>query len=196
MSLSSFSENTSLKEFDKEVHESMKRIIEHFEKELNKLRTNRANPSLIEDIKITLSGNQQNILKKIALITTPESNSLLIKPFDITILSEIEKALSQSDFGFNPKNDGNSIKIILPQISKERRTELIKLVSKKMEEAVVNGRKIRQDVLNEIKKTEKNKDISQDFSQKLQKTLQNAFDQFTQQITQISKKKEVTLMQE
>lgn len=170
MSLSSFSENTSLKEFDKEVHESMKRIIEHFEKELNKLRTNRANPSLIEDIKITLSGNQQNILKKIALITTPESNSLLIKPFDITILSEIEKALSQSDFGFNPKNDGNSIKIILPQISKERRTELIKLVSKKKwKRRLSMEEKSDRMFWTRSKKLKKNKDISQDFSRNYKK---------------------------
>lgn len=194
MLITELSENTSIKNFEKEINDLLKPNFDFLEKELAKLRTNRAHPSLIEDIKI-FCYNSSNQLKNLGIITILESNTLLIQPFDIDTLPDIEKALSQSEFGFNPKNDGNSIKIVLPQISKERRIELVKLVSKKNEEIMNSGRKIRQDILNEIKKKEKDKKISQDFSQRLQKILQNSFDQFSQTINQISKKKEISLQE-
>lgn len=189
-------ENMSLKNFEKEISDLMRPSVDFFEKELAKLRTNRAHPSLIEDIKILLSNSQHTVLKKIALITVTESNMLLIKPFDVDSISYIEKALSTSDLNLNPKNEGNIVKIVLPPMSKERRLDLVKLVTKKMEESLIQIRKIRQDILGEIKKTEKSKDISQDFSQRLQKILQLVFDQFSQLMLQLAKKKELSLLQD
>ena len=191
-------ENTSLKNFEKEISDLMKPGIDFFEKEIFKLRTNRAHPSLVEDIRVLLDHKNKNytILKKIALITIPDPTVLIIKPFDHSAISNIEKALSQSDLNFNPKNDGIQIKITLPPLSKERRLELVKMLSKKVEESFVQVRKLRQDILGEIKKAEKIKDISQDFSQRLQKILQTIFDQVSEQIEQVAKKKELSLLQD
>lgn len=191
-----FNENISLKAFEKHLLDTMKCSIEFFEKEIAKLRTNKAHPSLIEDIRVIIDGQGSIPLKKIALITVLDSTILLVKPFDIGMLSAIDRAFTQSDLGISPKNDGNTLKIILPPMSKERRLEFVKLLSKKSEESILQLRKIRQDILNEIKKSEKTKDLSQDLSQRLQKLLQVQFDYLVSQIEQLAKKKEISLLQD
>jgi ribosome recycling factor len=191
-----FNENLSSKVFEKYVIDSMKATVEFFEKELGKLRTSKANPSLIEDVRVLIDGKVTVPLKKIALITVVDATVLLIKPFDLGMLINIERAMTHSDLNLSPKNDGSTIKIILPPMSKERRLEFVKLLSKKNEEAFVQLRKTRQDILNEIKKSEKSKDLSQDFSQRLQKALQGQFDLVSTLIEQLTKKKEISLLQD
>ena len=191
-----FNENLSSKVFEKYVIDSMKMTVEFFEKELGKLRTSKANPSLIEDTRVLVDGKVTVPLKKIALITVVDATILLIKPFDFGMLINIERAMSQTDLNLSLKNDGSTIKIILPPMSKERRLEFVKLLSKKNEEAFVQLRKTRQDILNEIKKSEKSKDLSQDFSQRLQKALQVQFDLVSTLIEQLTKKKEISLLQD
>jgi ribosome recycling factor len=191
-----FNENLSLKVFEKYAFDAMKISVDFFEKEIGKLRTNKAHPSLVEDIRICVDGNNFLSIKKIALITIVDATILLIKPFDIAMLPLIEKAISQSDLNISPKNDGVAIKVILPPMSKERRLEFVKLLSKKGEEAIVQLRKFRQDILNEIKKAEKGKDLSQDLSQRLQKGLQMQFDSASSLIEQLTKKKEISLLQD
>ncbi len=191
---SQLNDSTNLKNFELEAVKLFNPILLFLEKELSKIRTNRAHPSLIEDIKIIIyCGQETTLLKHIALITTPDPTTLLIQPFDASTNNDIERALSQSEVGLNPKNDGKSIKIILPPMSKERRLELSKMVSKKKEDVIIQSRKIRQDILNEIKKAEKDKNLSQDMSQKLQKNLQNLFDKINLQFDQICQKKDTTL---
>jgi ribosome recycling factor len=196
ISASQLNETTNLKNFEGEITKLFFPLIAFLEKELGKIRASRAHPSLIEDIKVlTYGGRQVSALKQIALISAPEATILLIQPFDISTSSDIEKALSQSDIGLNPKNDGSTIKIVLPPMSRERRAELGKQVTKKKEEAIIQMRKVRQDVLNEIKKAEKNKQISQDLSLKLQKSLQNTFDKTSDNIEILCKKKEQALQE-
>lgn len=186
----------NLKNFENDSLKLFSPVLLFLEKELVKIRTNRAHPSLIEDIKIiTYGGAETTQLKNLALITTADALTLFIQPFDASTANDIEKALSQSEIGLNPKNDGRLIKINLPPMSKERRIELSKTVSKKKEDAIVQARKTRQDILNEIKKAEKDKKLSQDFSQRLQKILQQSFDKINEQLDLISKKKE-TFLQE
>ncbi len=151
---------------------------------------------MIEDTRVIIDGKNTAPLKNIALITVVDTTVLLIKPFDLGMLINIERAMTQSDLNLSPKNDGSTIKITLPPMSKERRLEFVKLLSKKNEEAFVQLRKTRQDLLNEIKKSEKSKDLSQDFSQRLQKALQVQFDLVTSSVEQLTKKKEISLLQD
>lgn len=193
---SQLNDTTNLKNFESETTKLFTPVLLFLEKELSKIRASRAHPSLIEDIKIsTYAGQQITLLKHLALITTPDAITLLIQPFDASTNNDIEKALSQSDIGLNPKNDGKTIKISLPPMSKERRMELSKTVSKKKEEVVIQARKTRQDILNEIKKAEKDKHLSQDNSQRLQKTLQQSFDKINDQLELLCKKKETSLQE-
>jgi ribosome recycling factor len=186
------SEQVSLKEFEKNVFDEMKKAIEFFEKELSKIRTNRTHPSLIEDIKVNIYGAVKP-LKAMAVITTPEANSLLIQPFDVSTIVEIEKALSLIDLGGQAKNDGKSIKIIIPPMSQSRRAELVKMVYKKQEESLIAVRKIRQDVSGLIKQAEKDKKLSEDMSLRFQKVLQNVLDSISNNLSTICKKKEASL---
>lgn len=186
-------ESTLPKDFEKRVLEEMKKSVDFFEKEIAKLRTNRAHSSLIEDVKINVYGGQMMPLKNIAVITTPEPAVLLIQPFDPSTIIDIEKGLSTCDFGSQPKNDGKMIKIVLPQMSKDRRQELIKMVSKKQEETLIGIRKTRQDIVAIIKQAEKDKKISEDSSERFQKLLQQCLDAITLIINSISKKKELAL---
>jgi ribosome recycling factor len=193
---SQLNDGINLKNFENDSLKIFSPVLLFLEKELSKIRTNRAHPSLIEDIKIiSYGGAETTQLKNLALITTPDALTLLIQPFDTSIINDIEKGLSQSEIGLNPKNEGRFIKINLPPMSKERRIELSKIVSKKKEDAIVQARKTRQDILNEIKKAEKDKGLSQDFSQRLQKALQQCFDKINEQLDLISKKKEISLQE-
>lgn len=187
------SESISQKDFEKKVNDEIKKVIDFLEKELAKIRTNRSHPSMVEDLKIMAYG-ELNPLKNLAMITTPESNSIVISPFDPSIINDIEKILSTIDFGALPKNDGKTIKIILPPMSQTRRQELTKMVGKKQEETLSAVRKIRQEFLDLIKKTEKDKKISEDISKRLQKYLQNCIDIMSNTVSTISKKKEQALL--
>jgi ribosome recycling factor len=192
MSIIKISEQISIKEFEKSVIEEMKKSADFLNSELAKIRTNKVNTSLIEDIKIAIHG--KNIpLKGLSVITTPDACTLSIQPFDISNINDIEKALSQVNLGAQAKNDGKIIKITVPPMSKERRLELIKLVGKKKDEALIGIRKIRQEILATIKQTEKDKKISEDLSTKLQKTLQNGLDSVTLILNSLCQKKEISL---
>ena len=188
-------ESISLKDFEKEINEELKKIIDFFEKELSKLRTNRAHPSIIEDILVIHYGTQTQ-LKHISVISATESNMLTVQPFDHSTLHDIEKALStSSDLGGVVKNDGKTIKITFPPMSQERRQDIIKSIAKKQEISLISARKTRQDYVNTIKKAEKDKHISKDLSEKLQKMLQNIIDLASNNINTLSQKKEKSIMQ-
>lgn len=188
-----YSENLSIKDFEKSISEEVKKIVEFLDKELIKLRVNRVHPSLVEDLKVNIYG-KVTLLKGLAVITTPESNIIIISPFDPSNISEIEKALSILDLGGTPKNDGKTIKIIIPPMSQSRRLELVKMVHLKKEESLISIRKIRQEVLSDLKKVEKDKKISEDFSKKLQKSLQNFIEEINLSINLICQKKEKSLL--
>lgn len=189
-----FSESLSQKDFEKKVLEEMKKSVDFLDKELLKIRTSRANPSLVDNIKVDVYG-QLMPLRSIAVITVPEPATIFIQPFDISSISQIEKALMQSDLGTQPRNDGKSIKIILPPMSQARRSELIKNVHKKQEEFLITIRKIRQDFLTSLKQAEKDKKISEDLSQRLQKSLQFCLDETSKNISKLVENKEKALLE-
>ena len=118
--------DTTNNEFEKNVQPEMDKAIKHLDHELAKLRTGRANATLVEDIKVSAYGTQMAI-KGLAAISVPDTRLITIQPWDKSVINEIEKAIQNSDLGVNPINDGDIIRIQLPQMSSERRTELLKI---------------------------------------------------------------------
>jgi ribosome recycling factor len=170
-----YTEGSSTKQFEKNVEMMMDTPIKHFEKELLKIRTGRAHPSLIEDIKVQCYGNTMS-LKDLASITVPDFSMMVVQPWDKTVLPDIEKALGTSELGVTPLNDGNIIRIQLPKMSSSRRDELTKVLQKKLEECRISIRNVRKDFHNLIRDNEKSKKISEDSSRRLQDVLQKITD--------------------
>ncbi|KAA3474989.1 ribosome-recycling factor, chloroplastic-like [Gossypium australe] len=139
---------------EKDVKERMEKTIETVRANFNSIRTGRANPSMLDKVEVEYYGTPVS-LKSIAQISTPESSSLLIQPFDKSSLKAIEKAIVNSDLGMTPNNDGEVIRLSLPQLTTERRKELSKVVAKQAEEGKVAVRNIRRDALKAYEKLEK-----------------------------------------
>ncbi|MGC2310462.1 MAG: ribosome recycling factor [Candidatus Babeliaceae bacterium] len=184
-----FTETTNTKPFEKAVEAEMDNHIKHFDKELIKIRTGRAHPSMVEDLKIAHFGEIMP-LKHIGAISAPDPQLLIIQPWDISLIPDIEKAIAQSDLGVTPANDGNVIRIQLPRMSGARRDELAKVLAKKVEECRISLRNVRKDFHNDIREAEKTKKISEDTSRRLQDVLQKITDRFVELADKMGHKKE------
>ncbi|MBY0109510.1 MAG: ribosome recycling factor [Candidatus Babeliaceae bacterium] len=187
-----FTEGASTKPFEQVVEADMLKHIQHFEKELQKIRTGRAHPSMIEDVKVSAYGTIMP-LKEVAAISAPDAQLLVIQPWDKTVISEIEKAIMTSDLGVTPQTDGPIIRIVLPKMSSSRRDELSKVLGKRLEECKIALRNVRKDVHTAIRDTEKDKKISEDYSKRLQDLLQKITDKVTAQAETLSSKKEAEI---
>lgn len=187
-----FTEGASTKPFETAVEADMHKHIQHFEKELLKIRTGRAHPSMVEDIKVSAYGTMMP-LKELAAISAPDAQLLVVQPWDKLIMSEIEKALMGSDLGVNPTTDGPIIRLVLPKMSSNRRDELTKVLGKRLEECKIALRNVRKDVHTAIRDAEKDKKISEDYSKRLQDILQKITDKVTAAAESISAKKEVEI---
>ncbi len=187
-------EGANTKNFEKSVETEMDPQIKHLEKELLKIRTGRAHPSLIEHLKVEAYGSVMQ-LKEVAAISAPEALLLVIQPWDKAVMPEIEKAIQTSDLGLTPLNDGNIIRIALPKMSSSRRDELIKLLHKKVEESKVSIRNIRKEVQNILRDFEKSKKISEDYNRRLQESLQKTTDKVIELADKLSLKKEEEIKQ-
>ena len=141
--------------------EKMDKAITHFQSELTSIRTGRASTSLLDNIMVEFYGTMSP-LKNIALISTPDAQLITIQPYDPNALEAIEKAISSSDVGINPNNDGNIIRLSVPPLTEERRKELVKVVHSIIEEGRVSIRNIRRDANEKLKLLEKNHDLSED----------------------------------
>lgn len=180
----------NIKEFDTVLKQEMDKAIKHFERELITIRTGRAHPSLVEDIKVTCYGSSTPMrVREIASIATPEARLITISPWDKGILGDIEKSILQSDLGVTPVNDGNIIRITLPEMSSQRREELTKILGKKTEETRVSIRNVRKDFNNLIRDALKNKEISEDHSRRLNEHLQKITDEFIAKADQMAERK-------
>jgi ribosome recycling factor len=171
----------------------MKATSEGLRQELSTIRTGRANPSLVEHLKIDYAGTPTP-LNQIAGISAPEAKLLVIQPWDPGSLRAIEQAILKSDLGLNPTNDGRLIRLSIPALSEERRRDLTKIVNKRLEERRVAIRSIRRDAVEEVKKAEKNKEISQDESRRIQDQLQKMTDSYILIAETIAQEKEKELM--
>lgn len=177
------------KNFEKSLDLEMDPLVKHFEKELLKVRTGRAQPSLVEGLKVNCY-NTTMALKEVAGISAPEAQLIVIQPWDPAVLSDIEKAILISDLGLTPLNDGNIIRIQLPKMSSERREELIKTLHKKGEECRISLRNIRKEAQAIMRDAEKGKKLSEDYIRRLQDSLQKITDKYIEIVDKIIHKKE------
>jgi ribosome recycling factor len=176
----------------KELEANMQKSVEKTQQDFNTIRTGRANSSLLDKIMIDYYGTETP-LKSIASITTPDATTLLIQPFDKTSLSQIEKAISVSDLGLTPNNDGNVIRLNIPPLTADRRQEFVKLAGKYAEEGKVAIRNLRRDAIDKVRKQEKNSEISEDESRDLQDEIQKVTDKYVGKIDDILELKEKEL---
>ena len=160
-----------------DLEASMQKSVESTQRMFNTIRTGRANSSLLDRISVEYYG-AETPLKSLATLSTPDSQTIQIQPFDISALALIEKAIAMSELGFTPNNDGKIIRINVPPLTEERRKEFCKLASKYAEEGKVALRNIRRDAIDKIKKQEKEGEFSEDQSRDEQDSVQKTLDKF------------------
>lgn len=177
-----------------ETEDRMQKTIEHLTKDLATLRAGRANPAMLDKVMADYYG-EPTPLNQLANITVPEARLLVIQPWDKSSIANIEKAILKSDLGVNPSNDGNVIRIAIPQLTEERRKELVKVVKKRGEEAKVAVRNIRRDANDMLKSSEKEKMISEDQSKKGNDEIQKTTDKYIKDIDVILVAKEKDIME-
>jgi ribosome recycling factor len=174
--------------------ERMTKAIQAFSRELASVRAGRANASLLDRISVDYYGAPTPV-NQLAGISVPEARLLVIQPYDKSILGEIEKAILKSDLGLNPSNDGSIIRIAIPQLTEERRKDLVKLVKKENEEAKVAIRNIRRDANDDLKKLEKNGEITEDDQRGYSDDIQKLTDDHILKIDQLTKDKEKEILE-
>ncbi len=172
-----------------EIQEKMDKAIENLEKKFTTVRTGRANPSSLDGVMVDYYGSMTP-LKQLATISVPEARQLLIKPFDKGCLPNIEKAILTSNLGYNPGNDGETIRIVIPDLTEERRKELVKQVKALAEDAKVVIRNIRHDGIEDVKKEE----LPEDEAKGMEKDIQDLVNDYNKKIETILKKKEEELL--
>ena len=177
-----------------EVSTKMDRAVEAFKRDLQQLRTGRATPALVENVEVDYYGTMTP-LKQIASISAPDARAIMIQPWDTGSLRDIEKSLQSSDMGFNPSNDGATITVPIPQLTNDRRQELVKLLKRKVEDGKVSVRNARRDGQDTLRKMEKDKSISQDESRRAQDQLQKTTDGHTKEIDETGTAKEAEILQ-
>ena len=177
-----------------ETKQRMQKALEHLREELAGVRTGRANPALLEGVKVEAYGTKMD-LRDLASINTPEPRLLVIQVWDAGNVPAIEKAIRESGIGLNPVTENNLIRVPIPPLSEERRREMIKLVGEKSENARVSIRQIRREVLEEIDKAEKKKKISEDDKFRFHEQVQKITDEFSNQIDTTVKAKEKELLE-
>ncbi|NOX36990.1 MAG: ribosome recycling factor [Calditrichaeota bacterium] len=185
----------TVKEIFKDADERMRKSVEHVQHELARIRTGRATPALLDVVKVEYYGSKVP-LNQVATITAPEPRLLVIQPWEKRIIGDIEKAILESELGLTPSNDGNVIRIPIPELSEERRQELIKLVKKFCEEGRIAVRNVRRDANDHIKKLEKNHEISEDERDRALEKIQELTDKHIKEIDQLLEMKEKEILEE
>ncbi len=177
----------------KEMNELMSSTLSSLKYQLSKVRTGRANSSVLDGVKVDYYGTLTQV-SQVGQISTPEARLLQIQPFDRNMIAAIEKAILTANIGLTPSNDGNLIRIPFPALTEERRKEQVKEVKKFGEDSKISVRNIRRDKNEVVKKSEKNKEVSEDDSKKYQGEIQKVTDSFISQIDSIISEKENELL--
>ncbi|PWU68842.1 ribosome recycling factor [Gracilibacillus dipsosauri] len=178
----------------KETKEKMEQAVKAYSKNLATVRAGRANPALLDSVQVEYYG-ALTPLNQLSSITVPEARLLLITPFDKSSIGDIEKAIQKADLGLSPSSDGNVIRLSIPPLTEERRKELVKVVGKFAEESKVQIRNIRRDTNDQLKKDEKNGEITEDELRGYQDEVQSATDEHISQIDGLTKEKEQEIME-
>ncbi|MBI5960171.1 MAG: ribosome recycling factor [Chloroflexi bacterium] len=183
-----------IKEVLKDAEDRMKSAVAVLEDDLKGMRTGRASPALVEKLHVEYYGTATP-LYQLATITTPEAQLISIRPFDKTSLKAIEKAILASELGLTPNNDGTIIRLNIPALTQERRTELQKLVHRRAEESRVAVRNVRRSAIDDLREMEKEKIISEDDNKHGQEEMQKLTDKYIREIDEAGKRKEAEIME-
>ncbi len=175
------------------IKERMEKSIDAFAQKLSEVRAGRANPAILNKVKIDYYGTPTPI-NQVAGVSVPEARLIVIQPWDASVLKEIEKAILASDIGINPNNDGKVIRLAFPELNEERRKELVKDVKKMAEEAKVAVRTIRRDGIDEFKTKQKNSEITEDDLRNAETEIQKITDKEIEEIDKILADKETEIM--
>lgn len=175
-----------------DAEERMDKCIAFFRTESESIRTGRANPSMLESVKIELYGSTMQ-LNQVATITAPDARLLAVQPFDRSNVGAIEKELQKSDLGLTPNSDGNVIRLPIPPMTRERRLEMVKRLKRMQEDAHVAVRNVRRDIQDQLRTLEKDKEISQDELHRYQEQLQKLTDEHVAKAGEIGTRKEAEL---
>jgi len=177
-----------------EAEANMKKSLEVLKKELAGMRAGRATPALLDKVMVSYYGNPMPV-NQLANVSVPEARLLVIQPWDKTVLPEIEKAILKSDLGITPTSDGTVIRLVVPQLTQQRRAELVKAARKKAEEGRVAIRNIRRDTNDLLKQQQKKGEISEDELRRLQDEVQKLTDRYIKEIDQLVGSKEKEIME-
>ena len=177
-----------------ESEQRMQKVVEALRRDLATIRTGRASPTLVDRITVDYFGTPTP-LNQLASVAVPEPRMLTIQPWDRSTIPLIEKAIQRSDLGLTPTNDGRQIRLVIPQLTEERRRDLVKVVRRKIEEAKVAVRNVRRDAVEDTKKLEKEKRISEDELKRAQDRLQKVTDRFIQETERVGAAKEAEVME-
>ena len=176
----------------KEFENKMKKTCEALETQLATIRAGRANASVLDQIQVDYYGSPTPI-QQVASVATPDPRTLLIQPWDASVLKGIERAILSSDLGINPQNDGRMLRLVFPPLTEERRKELAKQTKKYGEECKIAIRNIRRDAIEKFKKQQKASELTEDDYKIAEKDIQKLTDDFIKEIDKISEKKEKQL---
>ena len=177
-----------------ELKNRMDKAINALEHDYSAIRAGRANPAILDKVTVDYYGAQTPVAQ-VGTVSVPEARTLVIQPWDATILHELEKAILKSDIGITPNNDGKVIRLTFPPLTEERRKELVKGISKRAEEAKVTLRGIRRDELEKMKASKKAGEITEDDLKGYEKDIQNITDGYVKDVDTISAKKEKEIME-
>lgn len=183
-----------IKDTLREAVERMQTALDSLEEDLSAIRTGRASPSLIERLPVEYYGTNTPLIQ-LASVSVPEPRQLLVRPFDPSTLKNIERAFMVSDLGLTPNNDGKVIRLSLPQLTEERRRELVRVVHNRMEETRVRIRNIRRDLIRDLREFENEGLISEDDQERGEKELQELTDKMNDKVDDIGERKEAEIME-
>ncbi len=178
----------------KEIQEKMDKTIAALENEYQSIRANRANPAVLDKLSVDYYGAMTKI-NQLASVSVQGASTLVIQPYDASILKKIEKEIQASDIGINPMNDGKVIRLTFPPLTEERRKDICKSIAKMCEDSKVAIRSIRRDALEKFKARKKASEITEDDLKIAEKDIQDATDKYCKDIEEMSKKKEAEIME-
>lgn len=184
----------TVKEIYSTHEDKMKKALEALRKEYGSLRAGRATPSLLEKVMVDYYGSPTPV-NQVANVSVPEPRMIVIQPWEKSMLSAIDKAIQKSDLGLMPNSDGVVIRLTIPQLTQERRAEIVKIIHKKAEESRVAIRNLRRDANDAIKKVEKDKVVSEDEAKKAQEDIQKLTDKYIKEVDQVMAVKEKEIME-
>jgi len=182
-----------IEEIKSTLNEEMNKAVKNLQTQFTKVRTGRANASILDGVNVDYYGSPTPI-KQVGQISTPEARLLQIQPFDKSIMGEIEKAIINANLGLNPTNDGNFIRVQFPALTEDKRKDLVKQVKKLGEDAKIAIRNSRRDQNETVKKSEKNKEITEDDVKKFQDEIQKVTDKFVTEVDKLVEVKEKELL--